>query len=398
MCYYCHRGIKMEHEKITQKFILLLEKSESLKMLVEKSLEVAKANNPDKITNPAQTLDELYEFLDWSVKCMPWECLKEAKYKNLFTAVDQTTGYFWFIFDQPLDELKDKGFYYPSLQYLEPIASWIKEVVKSWGKFLSTKQSWKEEFYQLALSDEKFGLKKGWYGDKNIWKTYNDFFSRKLIDRLQRPISDADVISPADSEPKGFYRIDEDNKLVNEVNIKSANLNSIEELLGKNCKYKKAFKGGTLTHTYLGMHDYHRYHFPIGGKILELTKIPGLNAGGGITEWDKKLKKYIYHNETGFQMIETRSCVILETEKFGLVAVLPVGMSQVCSCNWEKNLKINKVIEKGDPMGYFLLGGSDIIMIFQKHVKVIPLLKKANGKFCHLLMGEPYAKLIVEEN
>ena len=213
MCYYCHRGIKMKHEKITQKFILLLEKNESLKMLVEKSLEVAKANNPDKITNPAQTLDELYEFLDWSVKCMPWECLKEAKYKNLFTAVDQATGYFWFIFDQPLDELKDKGFYYPSLQYLEPIASWIKEVVKSWGKFLSTKQSWKEEFYQLALSDEKFGLKKGWYGDKNIWKTYNDFFSRKLIDTSQRPISDADVVSPADAEPKGFYKIDENSKM-----------------------------------------------------------------------------------------------------------------------------------------------------------------------------------------
>lgn len=389
----------MKHEKITQKFISFLEKDENLKKLVEKNLEIAKKNNPDKTTNPAQSLEELYDFLDWSVKCMPWECLKDAKYSDLFTAMDQTTGYFWYIFDQPLDELKDKGFYYPTLQYLEPIASWIKEYSITWGKFLSKKKSWNDDYYKLALSDEKFGLTKGWYGDKNIWKTYNDFFSRKLIDTSQRPISDADVVSPADAEPKGFYKIDENNMLVNDVNIKSANLNSIEELLGKTCKYKDAFSGGTLTHTFLNMSDYHRYHFPIGGRILGLRKIPGANAGGGISEWNKKLKKYIYFNETGFQMIETRDCIILETEKFGLVAILPVGMSQVCSCNWEKGLKIGKTVQKGDPMGYFLFGGSDIIMIFQKHIKVTPLTKKINkNRYLHILMGEPYAKLEIKKH
>lgn len=387
----------MKHEKITLEFMSFLEKDENLRNLVEKSLKIAKKNNPDKTTNPAQSLEELYDFLDWSVKCMPWECLKNAKYDDLFTAMDQTTGYFWYIFDQPLEELKGKGFFYPTLQYLEPIASWIKKYSKTWGNFLSTKSSWNDEYYKLALSDEKSGLLKGWYGKENIWTSYNDYFSRKLIDREQRPISDADVVSPADSQPKGFYRIDNKNHLINDVNIKSANLTSIEELLGKNCKYKDVFKGGTLTHTYLCMSDYHRYHFPIGGKILERRKISGANAGGGITEWNEKLHKYTYFNETGFQMIETRDCLILDNEKFGLVAILPVGMSQVCSCNWEKELKVGQVVKKGDPMGYFLFGGSDVVMIFQKHIKVIPLIKKdENSQYKHILMGESYANLEIK--
>ena len=55
----------MKHERITNKFIRLLEKDENLKRLVEKNLEIAKLNNPDKNFNPAQSLDELYDFLDY---------------------------------------------------------------------------------------------------------------------------------------------------------------------------------------------------------------------------------------------------------------------------------------------------------------------------------------------
>lgn len=389
--------MKTKHEKITREFILFLDKDENLKKLVEKNIEIAKINNPDKITNPAQSLEELYEFLDWSVKCMPWEVLKNKKYSPLYSAMDQATGYFWYIFDQPLEELKGKGFYYPSLQYLEPIASWIRHYAKSWGRFLSKKQSWNNEYYDILLKNEKFGLSKGWYGDKNIWRTFNEFFSRKLIDKSQRPISSADVVSPADSVPQGFYKIDDNSQLINnDLYIKSAKLTSIEQLLG-NSAYKKAFAGGTLTHTFLDMNDYHRYHFPVSGKILEMQKINGANAGGGVTEWNKEKGKYQYFNETGFQMIETRDCVILDTE-YGLVAILPIGMSQVCSCNWEKGLKKGKYVAKGDPMGYFLFGGSDIVMIFQSSVQVNSLLKRQGNSFSHILMGEPYCELKLKAN
>ena len=33
--------------------------------------------------------------------------------------------------------------------------------------------------------------------------------------------------------------------------------------------YAKKFKGGLFTHLYLNVNDYHRYHTPVSGKIVE---------------------------------------------------------------------------------------------------------------------------------
>ena len=107
--------------------------------------------------------------------------------------------------------------------------------------------------------------------------------------------------------------------------------------------------------------------------------------------------RYVLEDTTpGWQMIETRDCVVLDTEEYGLVAVLPIGMSQICSCNWEEDLAVGSVVEKGDPMGYFLFGGSDIVMVFQSCVDVSLVCPQGETKdaFQHVLMGEPYAKLV----
>ncbi len=379
-----------KHEKTTQKFINLIENDANLKKLLQKDIELAKHNNPDKLTNPAQSLEELYDFLDWSTKCMPWECLKDLPYNSLYSKIDQATGYMWYIFDQPLEELEDKGYYYPSLQYHEPIASWIKEYSKTWGDFLSKKESWNNDYYNLVLKDDKFGLSKGWYGNKNIWTSFNDFFARKLIDASQRPISSADMVSPADSYPKGFYKIDASSRVIGDnVFVKTANIKGVDDLIGKDCPYCKHFANGTLTHCFLDINDYHRYHFPVDGTIVYMQKISAANAGGGITKWNQKEKRYEYFNELGFQMIETRDCIILQTAQFDYVAILPIGMSQVCSCNLEQDLFVGKKVKKGDPLGYFMFGGSDIVVIFDSSVECVPLIQKE-----HLLMGEPYANLL----
>ena len=97
-------------------------------------------------------------------------------------------------------------------------------------------------------------------------------------------------------------------------------------------------------------------------------------------------------------MIETRDCVIIDTEDFGLVAVLPIGMSQICSCNWEETLNVGDEVRKGDPMGYFLFGGSDIVMVFQSgvHVELLCPQDDSGEGYSHILMGEPYARLTVD--
>ncbi len=386
-----------EHAQITLDMIQLLENDASLKALMEKSIAKAAEINPDKNTNPAQSLDEFYDFLDWASRCQPWNVLENAKYPTLYEHIDQSVDYFWFLVDQPLEELQDKGYYYPTLQYHEPIASWCKKYADEWGAFLDTTDSWNDEYYELVCKDERFSMKTGLYADTNQWKTFNEWFSRRLADPSLRPIADSVVTAPADSKPQGVWKIDDNGNFIQHegVVIKSKNFNSVSQLIGGDSEYANAFTGGTLTHTFLDVNDYHRYHFPVSGTIKEIRKIPATNAAGGITEWDAENGKYVLIDSIpGWQSIETRDCVIIDTKDYGLVAVLPIGMSQICSCNWEDNIKVGTEVRKGDPMGYFLFGGSDIVMIFQDCVQFEMLAESDSNGYKHINMGQAYANLI----
>ena len=176
------------------------------------------------------------------------------------------------------------------------------------------------------------------------------------------------------------------------VQLKSTKFYNVAGIIGEDSEYEEMFAKGILTHTFLDVNDYHRYHFPVSGTILEVRKIDALDAAGGIVAWSDEEGRYVLYDENpGWQSLETRDCLIMDTD-FGLVAILPVAMSQVSSCNWEESVKVGEVVEKGDPMGYFLFGGSDIVMIFQEGVN---LELATNG---HILMGEPYAKVSIEED
>ncbi|MBR5340347.1 MAG: phosphatidylserine decarboxylase [Erysipelotrichaceae bacterium] len=375
-------------ENITREFMKLMEDPET-RSLMEEALELSAKINPDRNTNPAQNLEEFYDFLDWACRCMPWNVLRDPNYPSLYYHIDQSLNYFWFIFGQPLKRLEDKGYYLPTLEYHEPIASWLADFCDDWGRFLSSEESWNDEYFKRQFEDDGFGMNTGWYSKENIWKSYNEFFSRHLIDPSVRPIGDAEVVAPADSTPEGFWRIKDDGYVDDGVRVKSHRYYKVDDLLGPDSKYKGCFNGGIITHTYLNVNDYHRYHFPIDGKILEMSKIKGVNAVGGYTYFNEKEKLYEFDSsDTSWQAIETRDCAILETE-FGLVACLPVGMSQVCSCNFEEYLKVGDYVKKGDPMGYFLFGGSDYVILFNRDVEVNFVMQ--SGK--HMLMGDNYAYL-----
>jgi len=376
------------HVPTTLKFIEFMQDSE-LRSLVEEAIELSKAQNPRKATNPAQSLEELYDFLDWSTMCLPWNALDDGNYTSLYLDVNQSINYFWFLFGQPLKALEDKGYYRPTLEYHEPIASWIRDYSNAWGEYLSSEDSWNDEYFKRQFEDDAFGMNTGWYGKENIWKSYNDFFSRKLIDLNSRPIGDAKLVSPADSAPAGFWHIDEFGYVQDDVRIKTHKVYQIDNILGEDSPYKGKFRNGTLTHTFLDIFDYHRYHFPIDGKILEMKKIKGVNAVGGYTTYNPKTTLYTLNcHDTSWQIIETRDSIVLDTE-FGLVAILPIGMSQICSCNFEENLKVGDYVHKGDPLGYFLFGGSDIVMLFEEKVEFTPLFETNK----HILMGQNYANL-----
>ena len=395
------KSAQTQHALTTQQLITMVEHNSALKSMLIESIEKAKRTNPDKVTNPAQTLEEYYSFVDWAAKALPWSILPDPPYAKLYDQIDQSLDYFYFINDQPLPELKNKGYYNNSLQYHEPYRTWMILFTKDWGMYLSKEGSWNDEYYKKALEDERFGLDKGWYEDPSKWKTFNDFFARYLKSPDQRPIaspSDPSIVSsPADSQPQGVWKIDKNSNLVHRkgVAIKSRVFKSIAELIGEGSAYGNAFANGTLTHTFLDVNDYHRYHFPISGTIKEVRIIESDDAVGGILSWNAKTKKYALDaNTPGWQMIETRGCVIIETKEYGLVALLPIGMSQVSSVNFEDTVKVGAPVDKGSMLGYFLFGGSDFVMLFQNKVNFkLTVQQESNKTYKHVLMGEEYGKL-----
>lgn len=384
----------------TLELIGIVESNPNIKSLLVKSIAQAKTVNPDKNTNPAQTLEEYYEFVTWAETCMPWSILPGTPYPLLYDKIDQSLNYFYFINDQPLTELEGMGLYHNSLQYVAPYTDWLVSFNKAWGLYLDTPESWKDEYYQMALADDRFGLSNDWYEDPSNWNSFNRFFSRYLKSPDRRPIASPGdntvVVSPADAEPEGIWQIDINSNVVAEdgVPIKSGTLISIVELIGEDSEYENEFAEGTFTHTFLNVQDYHRYHFPVGGVIKEVRIINDQEAVGGIITWDAANERYMLNDSIpGWQAIETRGCVIIDTEVFGLVALLPIGMSQVCSVNWEANITVGTRVNKGDMLGYFLFGGSDFVMIFQKDAGFVMESSKAPGNgrsYPHLLMGEKY--------
>ena len=383
----------------TMALMKICEENTEVKALLEHAIRQAAGINPDRNYNPAQTLEEFYDFIDWNVRCLPWDVMKITGVtdygKSLYGRADQGVGYFWFVVDQPLDELRDRGFYYPTVEFVEPFASWLSEYSQAWGDWLDTRESWNDDYYNLVKDDPDWGLTEGWYGEGNQWKTFNEFFARKFVSPDVRPIADADVVSPTDCWPKPIWAIGDDNQLdySNDLQIKTAKISDIAGLIGEDSEYKDAFAGGTLTHVFLDVNSYHRYHAPVDGVLKEIRQVPGVSAGGGYTEWNNDDKMYTYVNNIGFQMVEARGCAILENEEFGLVAMLPVGMSQICSVNWLPSLRVGQRLKKGDEMGFFQFGGSDIIMMFQKGVQV-DLLHDGDLTW----MGRPYADLTKKAN
>ena len=356
--------VQKQRSQASRDLQAMLETDPTLMALMKKTIAKAAEINPDHDTNPVRSVEELYDYMDWAVTCMPWSMMDDERHPTLYDSIDQSIDYIWFLLDQPLEELKDCGYYYPTLQYHEPIAGWLKEYSDEWGAFLNTPESWNDEIFQRVMKDPSMNMQYGWYGEENIWTSFNDYFSRHLISPSMRPISLSGVVAPADSKPQGIWDIDDNGELVQKegVTIKSANFTSVAQLIGPDSAYADAFAGGTLTHTFLDVNDYHRYHAPVSGTILEVRKIPATNGAGGITVWDAEKERYILEDAIpGWQMIETRDCVIIDTDEFGLVAMLPIGMSQICSCNWEDTVQVGAHVVKGDPMGYFLFGGSDIV-------------------------------------
>lgn len=409
--FFCTGSMASHHHKpITQKLIHLIEKDPRVGELLTKSIKSAACVNTSLVTNPVQSLEAYYDYIDKAVELIPQDQLENHKPEDLIRVhILQSISYFYFLIDQPLPELErlvEEGkLYKNAIQYWEPFATWTREFANEWGKFLDTKKSWNTKTLKQFWDDPKFGLQQGWYQSSLNWRTFNQFFARFLRTPGERPIACPNersvVVSPADSVPQGVWKIDKDSNIVEPapkeescgVKAKFMTIFNVKDLLAESA-FKDDFAGGVLTHTFLNVFDYHRYHFAVGGTVLE-KRVVQRNVALEVS-WNAKDGEYVPIDSTGWQFTQTLGYVIVDTGKYGLVALIPMGMAQVSSVNFEDNVFIGSKHKKGDMLGNFLFGGSDFIMLFQdtagfKLMTQLKVTKPGEPKeYQHIFMGSKY--------
>jgi phosphatidylserine decarboxylase precursor len=210
------------------------------------------------------------------------------------------------------------------------------------------------------------------------YQTFNQFFARH-VKPGRRPVEslsdDSVLVSPADSTYIGSWDITENSEIaVEEQQLDLKGLRwSIHQLL-ESSAYADRFGGGIFTHSYLSISDYHRWHTPVQGKVLEARVIQGqvymdVRAKTQAADGKQEVLADIV-DSTGFQFVQTRGLIVLDSP-VGLVACLPVGMALVSSV--VITAEVGAVLHKGEEMGYFQFGGSDFVMVFERssHVQML---------------------------
>ena len=338
----------------------------SLRRLLEQSLKQAAIANPHGETNQVRTVEQWCAYVERFRHQMPWQTMDIGEDASFFRRIDQNIGYFYFLLDQPLEALKDKGYIYPSLQYEPRVAQWLREYNTAWGEWLSGPESWNDAYYQLALSDPLFELQTNRYESPDNWHSWNDFFARRLrksyiennrTSIVHRTSLNRTFLSPCDGE-------------ILSAPVKTATIKNWLDLLGDS-PYRDSFAGGETCHIVLDVYDYHRFHMPCDGTVLECKTIQGIHAGGGVIIWDEAETRYRYEQcgVTDFQMLETRGVLIIDTRAYGKIAIVPVGVQQVSSVVWtftdSRFSILDSRLTQGTELGKFLFGGSDVVLFFE---------------------------------
>jgi phosphatidylserine decarboxylase len=179
------------------------------------------------------------------------------------------------------------------------------------------------------------------------FSSFNEFFIRKFKPGVRKFVS-ADSSLPAFSEARYFAydRITADQKFPVKGKFLSA------ESLIANPEEAKAFVGGPLLLARLCPTDYHRYHYPDDGKTLKAYTVPGkLHSVNPIA---LKYRPEIF-------ITNERRVSILETQNFGRLAYIEVGA--LCVGKIVQTHSESSPFRRGDEKGYFLFGGSTVIVL-----------------------------------
>lgn len=211
------------------------------------------------------------------------------------------------------------------------------------GKFMDTKLS--KIMIKPFIKSHNINMNE--FEDKN-YSSFNDFFIRNVKKEL-RPVSKAkkDFIAVCDSKLT-CYKIDNDLtfKIKNSTYSVSSIINDEEK--------SNLFENGYALVFRLSPEDYHHYIFCDDGIIVNNYKISGKFHSVNPIVYEKF--KVFKENQ--------RECTLVKTKNFGTVMYVEVGALLVGKI---KNLKNAGKHKKGEEKGFFMYGGSTVVLLVQEN-------------------------------
>jgi phosphatidylserine decarboxylase precursor len=321
------------HVAVVGDLIGLLQARPALRGALERAIARADLEGLRDVDAFLTSLDDLVTFI-------PNERELTPKVLNFYYIVDQA----------PEDQLnRDESF-----------AAWMKKFAQAWGSFLDTPES--ASGIGSFVTQPNYHIDDYFVGPSG-WLTFNQFFAREVKPGkrpVAEPRNDKVIVSPADSVFAGRWDIGAESR----ITVKGVTWEVARLLDGS--PYQAAFANGIYAHSFLNVDDYHRYHVPVAGEIKEVRNIHGRVYMDVIRRADGTLDPV---DGDTYQVNQERGLIVIDSPEVGLVAVLPVGMCVVSSVNLTP--EVGARLEKGDEFGFFLFGGSDIVMLFQNKKVVI---------------------------
>ena len=251
----------------------------------------------------------------------------------------------------------------------------LNNVLNEWGRFLGSKDSC------YVLNEDPH---RGWFGkdakeampnfDKEFvcdpskphhgFNSWDNFFTREFREGV-RPVASPDdhkvIVNACESAP---YRIAHDVRARDKFWIK-AQPYSLQHMLANDDLADK-FVGGTIYQAFLSALSYHRWHSPISGTVVKAYVQDGSYYSETLAEGfdpsgPNESQGYITE-------VATRALVFIEADNsdIGMMCFMPVGMSEVSSC--QITVYEGQHVNKGEQLGMFHFGGSTHCLIFGPQV------------------------------
>lgn len=257
----------------------------------------------------------------------------------------------------------------------------MRVILEEWSEYLVSAQSssgfavdGEQWLSPTAKAQYDFPIWKKDSQSLPYWHSWDSFFTREFLDpQSQRPIASPEsnqvVISPNDGslfcwegqvKRKDVFWLKGMPYSLDDI---FSSPDPVQDALIKSFGLSEMFEGGYVFQTYLNPYNFHRWWVPVNGTVLfEPQVIPGC--------FFSKVELPDYGGATTASLpylaeANARGLIVFETEDFGMVCCIPLGMSEVSTVQFDPAMVQGANVNKGEEMGMFHYGGSSFVVIYQ---------------------------------